>query len=254
MDDAERNHSKRAVVVGASSGVGRALATRLAEAGYNLVLASRDARDLAACSADLRLRFKVECHHLPVDLGAADWNALQFAQSCKAHLGAVDVLAIPAGGAIDGDENANESVIDGVHQINFVGPAQLAAAFGRDMATAGSGLIVLFSSIAAAAARRKNPAYSAAKAALETYSTGLRHALTPSGVEVAVVALGYVDTAQTFGMRLLFPVSSPDAVARHVMRRILARAGGKAYYPRFWFWVTLVLRCLPWAIYRRLRF
>ena len=246
----DRAASKTAVVVGASSGVGRALATRLAEAGYHLVLASRDARDLAACAADLQLRFGVACHFLELDICNTDG----FAQACKVLLGPVDVLAIPAGGAIPQDEDANAAVIHSVHQTNFVGPARLAADFGRDMAARQTGVVVLFSSIAAAAPRRKNPAYSAAKAALEVYAAGLRHALQPSGVEIVVVALGYVDTAQTFGMRLLFPISSPDAVAQHVLRRILARAGGKAYYPWFWLWVTIILRCLPWALYRRLRF
>ena len=103
------------------------------------------------------------------------------------------------------------------------------------------------------APRSKNPAYSAAKAALETYAAGLRHALASRNVAVMVVALGYVDTPQSFGLSLLLPIASPEAVAEHVVRR-LRGAGGKAYFPRFWWGVTTTLRLMPWSIYRRLQF
>jgi NAD(P)-dependent dehydrogenase (short-subunit alcohol dehydrogenase family) len=124
------------------------------------------------------------------------------------------------------------------------------------MAVQGAGSIVLFSSIAAVAARTKNLAYSAAKAALETYAVGLRHALADRGVEVLVLALGYVDTSQTFGQRLLFPVAHAEEVAEQVMKRLRGArlSGGKHYFPWFWWWITTCIRGLPWFVYRRLRF
>ena len=92
-----------------------------------------------------------------------------------------------------------------------------------------------------------------AKAALETYAKALRITLEPRGVRVFVVALGYVDTALSFGMRLLFPVADPAAVAAFVVRQGL-RKSGKRHFPAFWWGITTVLRLLPWFIYRRLSF
>jgi NAD(P)-dependent dehydrogenase (short-subunit alcohol dehydrogenase family) len=236
--------------------VGRALARRLARDGYDLLIVSRDARDVEATAADLRLRFGIECWPFPQDIAESSWDVSLFAQTCNERLGGVNSLLVPAGSVAATDVGANPDVIDSVLANNYVGPARLAAAFGRIMAERGAGTIVLFSSIAAVAPRTKNPAYSAAKAALETYAAGLRHALSARGVEVLVVALGYVDTPQTFGLELPLPVASPDAVADHVLARLSRSSiqGGRRYYPRFWWWVTTCLRCIPWFIYRRLQF
>jgi hypothetical protein len=68
------------------------------------------------------------------------------------------------------------------------------------------------------------------------------------------VALGYVDTPQTFGHRLLFPKERPEAVADHVVKRLTRRRDGKGYFPRFWWLITACLRLLPWFLYRRLQF
>ena len=245
-----------AVIVGSSSGVGRALTQRLAQEGYNLVITSRDPRDLEATASDLRLRYGIKCWVVAQDIAADGWDAVAFAKGCEQKLGLVDCLLVPAGAANDADAGPNPEVLEEVLDVNYTGPAKLAAAFGQLLGARGSGSIVLFSGIAAVAPRPKTPAYSAAKAALETYAAGLRHALASRNVAVMVVALGYVDTPQTFGLSLLLPIVSPDAVAEHVVRRLLGAnaRGGKVYFPNFWWGVTATLRLMPWSIYRRLRF
>ena len=240
-----------AVIVGASSGVGRALTERLAQSGFDLMIVARDARDLEATANDVRLRFGIECHFLVADIARLDWNVTTFVSDCVNRLGEIDCLLVPAGGVSPDDLGSNPDVLYELASSNYIGPARLAAAFGRAMAERGKGALVLFSSIAAAAPRRRNAAYSAAKAALETYASALRHDLEPKGVRVLLVALGYVDTRQTFGMRLRFPIARPEAVARYVVRAMSGR-GGKHYYPWFWWWITAILRVLPWRVYSRL--
>jgi decaprenylphospho-beta-D-erythro-pentofuranosid-2-ulose 2-reductase len=245
-----------AVLIGASSGVGRALGRRLASAGYSLVIVSRDARDIEASAADLRLRFGVECWPVAQDIADPSWDVDTFAAECHERLGTLDALLVPAGGGLPGDAGPNSKAVNEALGANYAGPARAAAAFGCLMSARGHGTIVLFSSIAAAAPRTKNTAYSAAKAALEAYAAGLRHALSQRGVSVIVIALGYVDSAQTFGLRLPFPVARAERVADYVLSRLNQRspAGGKYYFPWFWWLVTTGLRCLPWFVYRRLRF
>jgi NAD(P)-dependent dehydrogenase (short-subunit alcohol dehydrogenase family) len=245
-----------AVVVGSSSGVGRALCRRLAREKVDLVIVSRDSRDLEPTCADLELRFGIRCRSLAADIAAGDFDADSLLDACEERIGNIDTLLVPAGGAVELDQGPNPDVIDAVAGPNFTGPAKLAAAFGRSFGERGGGSIVLFSSIAAVAPRARNPAYSAVKAALEVYAQGLRHALWQKGVGVWVVALGYVDSPQTFGKALLFPKKSPDAVADFVVNRLLRRPSqsGKRYFPLFWWCVTACLRLLPWFLYRRLRF
>jgi len=242
-----------AVIVGASSGVGRSLATALAGAGFNLVVVARDERDLEATAADVRLRYGIACSHVVQDIGAVDWDAQGLVDTCAAKVGRVDCVLVPAGAVSEDDYGTNPAVVLPMMATNYLGPARIAAAFGRHMTTSGGGSIVLFSSIAAAAPRQKNAAYSAAKAALETYAKALRTYLEPRGVRVLVMSLGYVDTAQTFGLPLRFPVATPAAVAAYVVK-ICLRASGKRHFPAFWWWITMVLRHLPWFVYRRLSF
>jgi NAD(P)-dependent dehydrogenase (short-subunit alcohol dehydrogenase family) len=245
-----------AVIVGASSGVGRALCRRLARERVDLVIASRDVRDLDPTCSDLELRYGIRCRSLAVDIAAPDFDAAALLDGCEERIGRIDTLLVPAGGAVDSDQGPNAEALDAVVGPNFTGPAKLAATFGGRFAERGGGAVVLFSSIAAVAPRTQNPAYSAAKAALETYARGLGHALWRNGVGIWVVALGYVDTPQTFGLRLLFPKKSPDAVADYVVKQLIQKPewSGKRYYPGFWWWVTACLRLLPWFLYRRLRF
>ncbi|HWA71910.1 MAG TPA: SDR family NAD(P)-dependent oxidoreductase [Polyangiaceae bacterium] len=242
-----------AVIVGATSGVGRALAEDFAKAGFHLLLVARDREDLEATACNIRLRFGTRCHVLAQDIGDPSWDVAAFARDCSEKLDGVDCLLVPAGGVTSADVGATEEVLSQLTAVNYLGPARLAAAFGTLMSQLGRGSVVLFSSIAAAAPRTRNAAYSAAKAALETYARALRHALEPKGVRISWIRLGYVDTPQSFGMKLALPVARPEDVARFVRARI--RAGsGPYHYPFFWRAVTLVLRVLPWALYRRLSF
>jgi decaprenylphospho-beta-D-erythro-pentofuranosid-2-ulose 2-reductase len=242
----------RAVIVGASSGVGRALARRLAAAGHDLVIAGRDQAELEVTAADIVFRHGRRCEVLCADIADPAWDAEAFVAACLDRLeGRVDHLFIPAGGARDDDRGPNPAVVAEVTALNFVGPGRLGAAFARVMQSAGGGAIVFFSSIAAAAPRSENSAYSAAKAALDVYAAALRHALDGQGVRIISVTLGYVDTPQSFGMKLPLPVASPESVAERVLE--LSRGPGGSYHlPRFWWLVTTTLRALPRPVYRRL--
>jgi len=242
----------RAVVVGATSGVGRALARSLAAAGQDLVIAARDRAELDVVAADIVFRHGRSCHALGQDIADPAWDAEAFAAACFEKLGgSVDCLFVPAGGAREDDRGPNPAVVAPVAGLNFVGPARLGAAFARRMERAGSGAIVFVSSIAAAAPRSENSAYSAAKAALEVYAAALRHALEPRGVRVISAVLGYVDTPQSFGREFALPVAAPEAVAERLIQ--LSRGPGGTYHlPRFWWLVTTTLRALPWTVYRHL--
>ena len=110
-----------------------------------------------------------------------------------------------------------------------------------------------FTTIAAAAPRGKNAAYAAAKKALEFYCRALQHHFDGSRIRIQICAPGYVDTGMSFGLKLRLPVSSPEEIARFAIN-MTGQATRFSYCPRFWFWVTMLLKLLPWAIFKRLRF
>ena len=254
MSEAPEPPAGRAVVVGASSGVGRALAEELARRGWQLVISARETRDLEALASDLALRHGTRIHCRTIDLGAADFDARAYRDACGELLGDVDAVLVTAGMVDPRDRGPGEPETTArLIRVNYESVIQVVARFAEVFEARDGGTIVTFSSIAAAAPRRQNTVYSSAKAALETYCRGLRHHLSPTRVILQTYALGYVDTAMSFGLKLLFPVASPAWVARYVADH-LHRDRGRIYLPRFWAIVVLALRSLPWFIYKRLSF
>jgi short-subunit dehydrogenase len=246
--------AKTAVIVGASSGVGRALASALAARGWKLVLCARDRRDLEAVAADLTLRLNAECHPLPADLSNSDYAGKTFCEKCANQLGVIDALLYVAGAIDDHDDGStDDETTRKLAEVNYVSAIKTLGAFAKLFEERGRGTLVGFSSIAAAAPRRQNVVYASAKAGLETYLRGLRHRFAGTPVLVQGYALGYVDTAMAYGKKLLLPAVSADAVANEVVRN-LNRDIGIRYYPAYWRLITLTLRLMPWFIYKRLRF
>ena len=250
----ERRH---AVVIGASSGVGRAVAAELARRGYDLVVTARRADDLAAVASDISLRHAVSVTPQPLDLLGPDADLERYVKACITEIPALDAVLIPAG-AIAGNEPddgaASWPTTDALITTNFVAVAKLAGRFVEHFEAQGHGTLVLFSTIAVATPRRRNAAYGAAKAGLHYLGRALQHRVAGTGVHVQVCVLGYVDTALTDGQRLLFPAADPRRVARAVVAGLGRRGPRVRYVPRYWRAVVIALRLLPWPVYRRLRF
>ena len=243
-----------AVVVGASSGVGRALAGELAARGYDVVVSARDREDLEAVAADLALRHGVAATPLPLDLAGPDDELELFIKACLTALPRIGVVLVPAGAiAVDDDGTAAWPTATTLVTTNLLGVIKVAGAFVTQLEAQGGGTLVLFSSIAAATPRRHNVVYGAAKAGLDYFGRGLQHRFAGGSVHVQVYALGYVDTAMTRGIRLALPVASPEKVARRVVAD-LGRPVRVRHLPRWWGLVVRVVRLLPWPVYRRLRF
>lgn len=243
-----------AVVVGASSGVGRRVAEELARRKRPLLLAARDLRDLSVLAANLEIRHGVAAIPRVLDLGAEDLSPDELVEQAASALGGLEIAVITAGVVDQRDSPlAEPELIEHLVRVNYLGTIQLIAAFGRYFRRRAAGHIVVISSIAAAAPRGRNTVYSSAKAGLEVFCRGFRHGLHGSGVRIQVYALGYVDTRLAFGQKLLLPVAAPDRVARYIVERI-GGAEGLRYYPRFWSPIVRLLGLVPSAVQHRLRY
>jgi len=242
-----------AVIVGASAGLGRALAVELASRGRPLLLVASDARDLAALAGDLSLRFGVQVATLAHDGADAAGLALAL-RTAVAALPPVDALLLPIG-VVD-DDDTPLLPLDRVRRLLDVNLLAVVAAVSEllpGLLARGGGVVVGFGSVAAARGRSRNAVYAAAKRALGSYFESLRHFAAPAGVCVTYYVLGYLDTRLAFGRRLLLPKAAPSTVARRICRR-LGADGGVHYLPRFWYPLVLVLEALPHAVFRRLDF
>lgn len=249
-----QGNNRGSLVLGGSSGVGRALVEQLAIRGDRVLAVASDIRDLEALQHDCELRHGAAIHIMAADFAATDFDPHAFAGDCIKTLGRITHLFIPLGAISDEDKGIpSPRVVGHLAMVNYVRPAQMLGSFSKHFAANGFGHAMIFTSIATAAPRGNNAAYAAAKAGLEFYCRALQHHFADTGVSVQICALGYVDTSMSFGMKLLFPAVSPAAVARFALRMCETRRRF-AYYPGFWWLITRILGMLPWQIYKRLDF
>ena len=186
----------RVIVTGASSGIGRALATALAKRGAVLTLAARRGDRLEEVVREVAERFPSSPPPVavPCDVSnAADVTVL--VGGTVERLGSVDILINNAGISVFGEE-ARTSVNDyrDLMSVNFFGALHSMREVLPFMRRQGSGLIVNVASVAALHGVPYLAAYCASKAALVALSQSLRAELHGSGVRIMIVYPGYTET------------------------------------------------------------
>lgn len=238
----------KVVVLGASAGVGRAIAEALAGSGSELVLVARDDRDLEAVAKDLSLRFGTIVHVCVADLARPDVASL--AAFIADTLGAIEALFVIAGFTDPDDRGLlTDAALEKVVQTNFLGPLRAVNAL---LPLCGPQSHLVFAgSVAAIRPRGSNVVYGAAKNGLEFYAMAVRHACGDRLGSVACYRLGYIATAMTFGQKLPLPAIDAGAVAKIMIARL--GCGGVHYLPGWWRAVGLILHLLPWTVFKRLR-
>ena len=184
---------RRALVTGASSGIGAGLAVALAEAGATVGLASRRTERLQAV-LDRCLEHAPGSRLWSVDL--ADPAAVDgLASSAVDELGGVDLLVNCAGMPKRRHvTRLDASTVERVMQVNFLSAARLTLALLPQMLERGEGCIVNVSSVAATLSSPGETAYDASKAALSAFSEAMAVDLWDTGVKVMAVYPGVVDT------------------------------------------------------------
>jgi decaprenylphospho-beta-D-erythro-pentofuranosid-2-ulose 2-reductase len=241
-------------VVGATRGMGRALARLLAERGDALVLLGRDEAELGASARDLAgrgARGAVATGHLDLAEPAGFSAALDAADQA---VGGLDTLVVTAGefaiqGALERDAERLRRLLD----VNFTATAMLCQLAAERFSARGGGTICAFSSVAGDRARRSNYLYGASKAGLSTFLDGLGLAYGARNVRVICVRPGFVKTGMTAGLPVPPFAGEPEAVARVVLRA-LERGTPVVYAPPIWRWIMLAIRLLPRAVMRRIPF
>src|SRR5690606_20371562 len=177
-----------AIVIGASSGLGRALAEQLARAKWPLLLVASDPRDLDAVAHDLHLRFDVAVRALALDLGREPDPGARV-RAALDGLPPPGALLVAAGVAREYDDfTLAPAAVGQLLAINLHAPLVLVdALLPRLVETHAT--IVLIGSIAAARGRGRNVAYAAAKRGLESLYESLRQRYRPKELSVQLYRL-----------------------------------------------------------------
>lgn len=237
------------LVLGATGSLGVALARQLAAGGAALLLAGRNAPELEALAADVRLRNPgASVRTQLLDLAApAQWPATLLST-------AFHTVWMLAGDMGDGGRD-DAWEIGHVITLNFTHPAMLLNTLAAAMAQAGGGRMVVVSSVAGERGRQSNYPYGSAKAGLTAFASGLRNryariGVHGGGVQVMTVKPGFIDTPMTYGMRSLL-IAPREAVAR---RMIAAAERGQdvLYVPWFWRGIMAAIRAVPESVFKKL--
>jgi short-subunit dehydrogenase len=243
----------RALLVGASAGVGRALSEVLAAGGHDLLLVASDARDLEAQASHLRLTYGVRVEIAAADASCTEEFLAKIVSAAK-NLGEIQGLFFPIGVSRSDDIGTLPArEVRRLIDANMLVVMAVVGHFLPALLSANTGCIVGFGSIAAVRGRGTNIVYAAAKRGLASYFESLRHLAARSKVRVQFYQLGYVESQQTYGRRLLFRPAHPAEIAAAVGRN-LDRDIGVQYLPCYWALITRLLRAVPWTIFKRLSF
>lgn len=246
-----------ALITGASSGIGLAMAEALARQGRPLILLARDRERLNLLALELRDRFKVDVLICACDLTE------QVQLSCLLQdftdNWPIDLLVNCAGGAESGsfighDWRSERKKLE----LNVVALTRLCLELGRKMARQGGGQILNVSSVAAFQPMPLLASYAASKSYVMNFSEALREELAPWNVQVSVLCPGPVDTAfwTSAGLcQAAIPVGGwmmrPEAVADAALRGLQK---GRALIIPGWRnqLLYLLVRLAPRAVSRRI--
>jgi short-subunit dehydrogenase len=238
-----------ALVTGASSGIGRASAVRLAERGAKVLLHGRDAAALAELSARTGGTALVE------DL-AEPGAAQRLAGRALAAEGRVDILVANAGSGHAGDLSTMDySMITPLVTVNVTAPIELTRALLPAMLARGTGSLIYVTSIAGRTGVAGEAVYAATKAGLDAFAESLRLELRGTGLTVGVLVPGVVAT-QFFARRgrdyaRSRPRPRPAADAASAVLRLVENGGAEMYLPR-WLALPVAVRSVAPGLYRRL--
>lgn len=242
----------KAIVVGASSGVGEQIARQLAGQGCKVAIVGRRlsrlqtiANDINGTTLDLVL---------PIEHDVLDHeNAETEFQAIVHKLEGLDIIFYCAG-VMPHVEMSEYSIEKDklIVETNLIGAMAWLNAAAKRFERTSSGTIVGIGSVSGDRGRKGNPAYGASKAGFECYLESLRNRLAEKGVNVVTVKPGPIATEMTSGRGKLPGMITPEKAAELIISASRKR-NKTIYIPMKWWLVSKIMRLIPSVIFRRLK-
>ncbi len=237
---------KKAIVVGASSGIGRALAKIFAEAGYVVGLVARRLPLLLELQREIGDQTFVK----QIDVSHTHEAISQFSELIR-EMDSADLIVISAGTGfinpgLDWDKE-NETIA-----VNVSGFSAIANVAMHHFLQRGAGHLVNISSIAALRGNGSAPAYNASKAFESNYLDGLQQKIARLHLPITITDIqsGFVKTAMAQGEGV-FWLASPEEAAKQIYQAIRGKKK-HAYITKRWRLIAWFFRFVPDSIYYRL--
>jgi short-subunit dehydrogenase len=232
-----------ALVTGASSGIGAAIAESLADKGARVLVHGRDERRLHALAQKINAR--------PI---VGDLQRAGAAETVARYAGGVDILVANAGVGWAGPVAEMAAAdVERIVAVNLTAPIQLTRALLPAMDTNGRGFLLYVTSIAGRTGVAGEAVYAGAKAGLDAFAESLRLELRGRGIGVGVLVPGVIDTAffanrgRPYGRSRPKPL--PVGPIAHAAVRMIETGRAEVYRPR-WLRAPVAIRGLAPGAYR----
>ena len=243
--------SKTCLILGSNSDIGQAIAYAFARRGFDLVLAARTVNDYQhRLAADLRIRHGGQVGHLAFD-----------GEDTATHPGLLNALeplpdvVVSVFGYLGEQARAATDFAEAGRLIaaNYTGHVSLLNLVAARLRARGRGTILGVSSVAGERGRQSNYLYGSAKAGFTAYLSGLRNDLFASGVHVATLKPGFVQTKMLAGLATPGLLTAQPADVAEAAWRAYQRRQNVVYTPAVWRVIMAIIQLIPEAVFKRLR-
>jgi short-subunit dehydrogenase len=245
---ADSPNERIAWITGASSGIGKALALRMARDGWRVAITARSASTLAEVAAEAR---SLDGSLLPCPADVTDRAGMaDILRRIEGELGPVNLAVLNAGShrevaaaSFDADD------FRALMELNFLGAVNGIEALLPGMLARGSGRIAIVASVAGYTGLPTAAAYGASKAALINMAEALQPELAAAGVALQIVNPGFVRTPLTDRNSFPMPFLMEPDDAADAFWRGLQSDRFEIVFPRRLAWLLKALKLLPYPLY-----
>jgi len=244
---------KRIVIVGATSAIAEQCARLwVTQSPVDLVLVARNLDKARVIASDLQARSPDSVIEV-LQTDFLDAESIKNLVDATTKDRAVDIALIAHGSLPDQksceqDLELNQSTL----QLNAISPVLFAEAFAMHMEKANNGTLALIGSVAGDRGRKSNYVYGAAKGLVTRYVQGLQHRFANTGVKVVLIKPGPTDTPMTTHLKESgAKLATADQVASEILCGI-ERGRMVVYTPRIWSVIMMIIRHLPFFVFRKM--
>lgn len=239
---------KKAAIIGATSGIGRALAKEMHSRGYTIGATGRRIERLQELKNQLGTRTHIQF----MDVTVLN-DSIEQLEQLISDMGGLDIIVLNAGVSYYQNESVGHETDLHVIDVNVRGFGNLAAYCFEKFEEQGHGQLVGISSVAALFGWGLNIPYNASKAFVNTYLQGYRQKAnhTDADISVSTIMPGYVESEMTTGKKDLFWVEPVGKAVRQIADAI-EKEKNEAYITKRWRLVAWVVKMIPNWVWNRM--